>query len=58
MYLTLFTIVPKNIIKGLNEILKNILWSNKTRKIKHGTLCNDYKNVGLKNVEIKLLLNF
>ena len=24
-------------------------------KIKHGTLCNDYKNGGLKNVDIKLI---
>ena len=26
----------------------------KTRKIKHSTLCNHYKNGGLKNVDIEL----
>ena len=48
VYLSLLTIVPKSIIEELNEIQKTFLWSNKKCKIKHGTLCNDYKNGGLK----------
>ena len=44
VYLALLTIVPKSIIEALNEIQKKFLWSNKKCKIKHGALCNDYKN--------------
>ena len=54
VYLALLTIVPKSIIEELNEIQKKFIWSNKKCKIKHGTLCNDYKNGGLKNVDINL----
>ena len=54
VYLALLTIVSKHIIKELNEIQKKCLWSNKKRIIKHGTLCNNYKNGGLKNVDVKL----
>ena len=54
VYLALLTIVPKSIIEELNEIQKKFLWSNKKCKIKHGTLCNDYKNGGLRNVDINL----
>ena len=54
VYLDLFTIVPKSIIEELNEIQKKFLRSNKKCKIKHGTLSNDYKNGGLKNVDIDL----
>ena len=49
MYLALLTIVPKSIIQELNEIQKKFLWLKKKGRIKHGTLCNDYKNGGLKN---------
>ena len=48
--MALVTIVPKSIIEELNEIQKTFLWSNKKCKIKHGTLCNDYKNEGLKKI--------
>ena len=44
--LVLLTIVPKNIVEELNEIQKKFLWSNKKYEIKHGILCNDYKNEG------------
>ena len=54
VYLALFTIVPKNVIFELKEIQNKFLWSNKKSKIKHSTLCNDYKNGGLKNVDIEL----
>ena len=54
VYLALLTIVPKSIIEELNEIQKKFLWSNKKCEIKHDTLCNDYKNGGLRNVDINL----
>ena len=33
-------------------LLKGFLWKNYSAKIKHETLCNDYKGVGLKNINI------
>ena len=54
VHLALLTIVPKNNIEELNEIQEKFLWSNKKSKIKHGTLCNDHKSAGLKNVDINL----
>ena len=54
MHLALLTIVPKSITKELNEIQNKFLRSNKKCKIKHGTLCNDLKNGGLRNVDINL----
>ena len=43
---------PKHIINELEKIQKAFLWKNSTPKIKHETLCNDYKAGGLKNVDI------
>ena len=43
---------PKHIINELEKILKAFLWKNSTSKIKHETLCNDFKAEGLKNVDI------
>ena len=54
VHLALLTIAPKNIIEELNEIQKKFLWLYKKCKTKHGALCNDYKNGGLKNVDINL----
>ena len=54
VYLALLTIVAKNVIFDLKEIENRFLWSNKKSKIKHSTLCNDYENGGLKNVDIEL----
>ena len=54
VHLALLTFFPKNIIEELNEIQKKFLWSNKKCKVKHDTLCNNYKNEGLKNVDINL----
>ena len=31
---------------------KDFFWNNSSPKIKHETLCNDYKAGGLKNVDI------
>ena len=47
--------VPKHIINELEKIQNTntaFLWKNSTTKIKHETLCNDYKAGGLKNVNI------
>ena len=54
VHLALLTIAPKNIIEELNENQKKFLWSNGKCKIKHSTLCNDYKDGDLKNVDINL----
>ena len=54
VYLALLTIVPKTVVFELKEIQNEFPWSNKKSKIKHSTLCNDYKNEGLKNVDIEL----
>ena len=54
VYLALLTIFPKNFIFEVKEIQNEFLWSNKKSKIKHSTLCNDYKDEGLKNVDIEL----
>ena len=54
MYLALLTIVTKNVIFELKEIQNKFLWSNKKSKLKHSTLCNDFKNGGLKIVDIEL----
>ena len=40
-------------IEELQQTQKNFLWYNKTVKIKQNTLRNDYKDVGLKSVDIE-----
>ena len=40
--------VPKYVVNKLEKIQKIFLWNNYTPKIKHETLCNDYKAGGLK----------
>ena len=52
VYLAFLTLLPNNIIEELKEIQKKFLWGDKKAKIKHDTLCNDYKDGGLKNVDI------
>ena len=44
--------VPEHIINELEKIQQAFLWKNSTPKIKHESLCNDYKADGLKNVDI------
>ena len=31
---------------------KDFLWNSSTAKIEHETICSDFKNAGLKNVDI------
>ena len=47
------TPTPIYIVTELEKIQKSFLWKNSTSKIKHDTLCNDYKYGGLKNVDIR-----
>ena len=43
------TPIPIYVVTELEKIQKSFLWENSTSKIKHDTLCNDYKYGGLKN---------
>ena len=47
------TPIPIYVVTELEKIQKSFLWENSTSKIKHDTLCNDYKDGGLKNVDIR-----
>ena len=46
-----------NIIEELKHIQEKFLWSNKKVKIKHDTLCSDYKDGSLKSVDVVLKIN-
>ena len=48
----MITPIPRHIVKELERIQKVFLWKNCSAKIKHETLCNDYKGGGLKNIDI------
>ena len=45
------TPIPIYVVTELEKIQKSFLWENSTSKIKHNTLCNDYKDGELKNVD-------
>ena len=42
------TPTPIYVVTELEKLQKSFLWENSTSKIKHDTLCNDYKHGGLK----------
>ena len=44
--------IPSSIIQELNKIQKEFIWKTRNPKIKHGTLCKNYENGGLKTVDI------
>ena len=44
--------IPNSIIQELNKIQKEFIWKTRNPKIKHDTLCKNYKNGGLKTVDI------
>ena len=46
------TPIPIYVANELEKIQKCILWENSTSKIKHDTLCNDFKHGWFKNVDI------
>ena len=52
IFLLLISKVPSEIISELQRIQKAFLWPSKP-KIKNETLCSDFKNVFLKNVNIQ-----
>ena len=52
VHLALVTNIPVSTIDLLIKIQKEFLWGKKKPKIKHETLCNDYENGGIKNVDI------
>lgn len=54
VYLALLTNTPNIIIDELEKIQKKFIWNNLTPKVKHETLRMDYKNGGLKNVDIRM----
>ena len=54
-YIAYMAQVPDKIIHQLKSI-KKILWKSSTPKIKHSTLIRDYKDGGLKNVDIETKL--
>ena len=53
IHLALVTNVPQAIIDQLNKIQKDFIWNQKHPKIRHSTLCNTFKNGGLKSVDIR-----
>ena len=46
------TLIPNYLVTELEKIQTSFLRANSTSKIKYDTLCNDYKDGGLKNVDI------
>ena len=53
IHLLLITKLRNNTIDLTYKIQKNFLWQGKKAKIKPSTLCNVYKNGGLKNVDFR-----
>ena len=47
------TRIPTYVVTELKKIQKSLLWENSTSKTKHDTLCNEYKDSGLKTVDIR-----
>ena len=45
--------VPKKIIGELEKLKEKVLWKSSTVNIKHSTLIGDYKQGGIKNVDIE-----
>ena len=52
VHLALVKISSNSIIQELNKIQKEFIWKARNPKKKHGTLCKNYENEGLKNVDI------
>ena len=52
VFQSMITPVPIHIVNELEKIQKAFLWKNSSPKLKHETLCNDYKVGGLKNIDI------
>ena len=52
LHLALVKVIPNSVILELDKIKKYFIRKNGNRKIKQDTLCRDYENGGLKNVDI------
>ena len=52
VFQTFVTTVPNDIVNELKKIEKAFFWNNSSPKLKHETLCNDYKAGGLRHVDI------
>ena len=52
VFLALLTRIPHQVVKELEKIQKSFLWKDSTPKIRHETTCKDYKDSGLKNIDI------
>ena len=52
VFLALLTKIPNQVVRELEKIQKSFLWKDSTPKIRHETTCNDYKDGGLKNVDV------
>ena len=50
--LALVIAIPKATILEIKKIQKEFIWSGSTSKIKNNTLCKNYENRGLQNVDI------
>ena len=48
----MITPVPRHIVNEFKRIQKAFLWKDSSPKIKHETLCNDYKGGGLQNIDV------
>ena len=52
-HLALVKTIPKLTIEQLSKIQKGFIWNSMKPKIKHSTLCNNYQDGSLKNVNIE-----
>ena len=57
-FIHLFTTLPisMDVIKEINDILYKFVWDNKPDRIKRKVLCTSYVEVGLKRINIFLIL--
>ena len=52
VHLALVKDVASTTIAQLEKMQKQFIWRNENPKLKHTTLCNEYEQEGLKNVDI------
>ena len=52
IHLVLISEIPTSSVNLLTKIQMEFIWKGKNLKTKNSTLCNDYQNGGLKNVDI------
>ena len=52
VHLALVKVIPDSVSLELDKIKKHSIWKNGSPKTKQDTLCKDYENGGLKNVDV------